>query len=169
MHFHLLILQCFYFFDWLTWLEPFHSVESIGLIIPLCLVAVSPTVASWNLCLSSPPYIVHQQLFLWLYFFEQDINFYFVSCFLLTNQVKVKQHVVDLQLQPLNIVLRKTLDLLQTKDPGEIFAEPVDTDEVGKKKQWSELDSLCKNKIINTLDGSTNSQNWLKSILQGKS
>lgn len=81
----------------------------------------------------------------------------------------MKQHVVDLQLQPLNIVLRKTLDLLQTKDPGEIFAEPVDTDEVGKKKQWSELDSLCKNKIINTLDGSTNSHYWLKSILQGKS
>lgn len=46
------------------------------------------------------------------------------------EQVKVKQHVVDLQLQPLNIVLRKTLELLQTKDPGEIFAEPVDTDEV---------------------------------------
>lgn len=46
------------------------------------------------------------------------------------EQVKVKQHVVDLQLQPLNIVLRKTLDLLQTKDPGEIFAEPVDTEEV---------------------------------------
>lgn len=81
----------------------------------------------------------------------------------------MKQHVVDLQLQPLNIVLRKTLDLLQTKDPGEIFAEPVDTDEVGKKKQWSEFDSLCNNKIINTLDGSTNSQNWHKSILQGKS
>ena len=38
---------------------------------------------------------------------------------------------MDLQLQPLNIVLRKTLDLLMTKDPGEIFAEPVDTEEVG--------------------------------------
>ena len=50
--------------------------------------------------------------------------------FFLCTQVKVKQHVVDLQLQPLNIVLRKTLDLLQTKDPGEIFAEPVDTEEV---------------------------------------
>lgn len=53
--------------------------------------------------------------------------FYFVH-----DQVKVKQHVVDLQLQPLNIVLRKTLDQLQTKDPGEIFAEPVDTEEVSK-------------------------------------
>jgi len=72
----------------------------------------------------------------------------------------VKQHVVDLQLQPLNIVLRKTLDLLQTKDPGEIFAEPVDTDEVGKKEQWSACDSFCNNKIINPLDGLTNSQNW---------
>ena len=49
-------------------------------------------------------------------------------------QVKVKQHVVDLQLQPLNIVLRKTLDLLITKDPGEIFAEPVDTEEVTLSK-----------------------------------
>ena len=50
--------------------------------------------------------------------------------FLLADQVKVKQHAVDLQLQPLNIVLRKTIDVLQTKDPGEIFAEPVDTEEV---------------------------------------
>ena len=87
-----------------------------------------------------------------LLFFEQDINFYFAFCFLLTNQVKVKQHVVDLQLQPLNIVLRKTLDLLQTKDPGEIFAEPVDTDEVGKRKQW--LTDTCLHRIIFSVEAS---------------
>ncbi|EDO40569.1 predicted protein [Nematostella vectensis] len=46
------------------------------------------------------------------------------------EHVKVKQHVVDLKLQPLNIVLRKTLDQVQTKDPGEIFSDPVDTNEV---------------------------------------
>ena len=58
----------------------------------------------------------------------------------------MKQHVVDLQLQPLNIVLRKTLDLLQTKDPGEIFAEPVDTDEVGKGNKW--LAVACLHRIL---------------------
>lgn len=46
------------------------------------------------------------------------------------TQVKVKQHVVDLQLQPLNMVLRKALDQIQTKDPGDIFSEPVDPSEV---------------------------------------
>ena len=66
---------------------------------------------------------------------NHKITFYFKYFYLLTDQVKVKQHVVDLQLQPLNIVLRKTLELLQTKDPGEIFAEPVDTDEVWTQNQ----------------------------------
>lgn len=73
----------------------------------------------------------------------------------------MKQHVVDLQLQPLNIVLRKTLDLLQTKDPGEIFAEPVDTDEVGKKKQWSAFGSLCI-KMNNPLPIVKSWQNYCK-------
>ena len=48
----------------------------------------------------------------------------------------MKQHVVDLQLQPLNLLLRKTLDHLQTKDPAEIFGEPVDTEEVSISILW---------------------------------
>ncbi|KAK3739546.1 hypothetical protein QZH41_016221 [Actinostola sp. cb2023] len=46
------------------------------------------------------------------------------------EHVKAKQHVVDLQLQPLNLVLRKAMDQIQTKDPGDIFSEPVDPSEV---------------------------------------
>ena len=44
----------------------------------------------------------------------------------------MKSHlsVVDLKLKPLTTVLSKTLTQLQAKDPGEIFLEPVDTNEV---------------------------------------
>ena len=101
----------------------------------------------------------------YFHFFEQDINFYFVFCFLLTNQVKVKQHVVDLQLQPLNIVLRKTLDLLQTKDPGEIFAEPVDTDEVGKGNKW--LAVACLHRILFLVETS-DSWKFVPTFLKGQ-
>ena len=77
----------------------------------------------------------------------------------------MKQHVVDLQLQPLNIVLRKTLDLLQTKDPGEIFAEPVDTDEVGKGKQW--LAVACLHRILFLVETS-DSWKFVPTFLKGQ-
>lgn len=40
-------------------------------------------------------------------------------------QVKIQQAAMELQLSPFNVLLRTTLDLLQEKDPAQIFAEPV--------------------------------------------
>ncbi|CAM5072797.1 unnamed protein product [Natator depressus] len=37
---------------------------------------------------------------------------------------------MELQLTPFNVLLRTTLDLLQEKDPAQIFAEPVNLNEV---------------------------------------
>lgn len=36
---------------------------------------------------------------------------------------------MELQLTPFNVLLRTTLDLLQEKDPAQIFAEPVNLNE----------------------------------------
>lgn len=36
---------------------------------------------------------------------------------------------MELQLTPFNVLLRTTLDLLQEKDPAQIFAEPVNLSE----------------------------------------
>ncbi|XP_028589817.1 bromodomain and PHD finger-containing protein 3 isoform X4 [Podarcis muralis] len=46
------------------------------------------------------------------------------------EQVKVQQAAMELQLTPFNVLLRTTLDLLQEKDPAQIFAEPVKLSEV---------------------------------------
>ncbi|XP_060087519.1 bromodomain and PHD finger-containing protein 3 isoform X4 [Heteronotia binoei] len=46
------------------------------------------------------------------------------------EQVKVQQAAMELQLTPFSVLLRTTLDLLQEKDPAEIFAEPVNLSEV---------------------------------------
>ncbi|XP_053248911.1 bromodomain and PHD finger-containing protein 3 isoform X3 [Podarcis raffonei] len=46
------------------------------------------------------------------------------------EQVKVQQAALELQLTPFNVLLRTTLDLLQEKDPAQIFAEPVKLSEV---------------------------------------
>ncbi|KAJ7332923.1 hypothetical protein JRQ81_015103 [Phrynocephalus forsythii] len=46
------------------------------------------------------------------------------------EQVKVQQAAMELQLTPFNVLLRTTLDLLQEKDPAQIFAEPVNLREV---------------------------------------
>ncbi|XP_008943661.1 PREDICTED: bromodomain and PHD finger-containing protein 3-like, partial [Merops nubicus] len=46
------------------------------------------------------------------------------------EQVKVQQAAMELQLTPFNVLLRTTLDLLQEKDAAQIFAEPVDLNEV---------------------------------------
>ncbi|KAM7170284.1 bromodomain and PHD finger-containing protein 3 isoform 1-T1 [Macrochelys suwanniensis] len=46
------------------------------------------------------------------------------------EQVKVQQAAMELQLTPFNVLLRTTLDLLQEKDPAQIFAEPVNLNEV---------------------------------------
>ncbi|XP_058032444.1 bromodomain and PHD finger-containing protein 3 isoform X5 [Ahaetulla prasina] len=46
------------------------------------------------------------------------------------EQVKVQQAAMELQLTPFNVLLRTTLDLLQEKDPAQIFADPVNLSEV---------------------------------------
>ncbi|XP_066480869.1 bromodomain and PHD finger-containing protein 3 isoform X6 [Tiliqua scincoides] len=46
------------------------------------------------------------------------------------EQVRVQQAAMELQLTPFNVLLRTTLDLLQEKDPAQIFAEPVNLSEV---------------------------------------
>ncbi|XP_074645321.1 peregrin-like isoform X2 [Tubulanus polymorphus] len=46
------------------------------------------------------------------------------------EQVRIIQMNTEMQLQPFNVLLRKTLDQLQEKDIGNIFAEPVNGDEV---------------------------------------
>ncbi len=37
---------------------------------------------------------------------------------------------MNIQLQPLNILMKRTLDQLQTKDTSDIFAEPVPLEDV---------------------------------------
>ncbi|XP_065178853.1 peregrin-like isoform X1 [Sycon ciliatum] len=46
------------------------------------------------------------------------------------EDLRMHQHMTDLQLQPLTVLLRRTLDQLQQKDVLKIFAEPVSVDEV---------------------------------------
>ncbi|XP_013909351.1 PREDICTED: bromodomain and PHD finger-containing protein 3 isoform X3 [Thamnophis sirtalis] len=46
------------------------------------------------------------------------------------EQVKVQQAAMELQLTPFNVLMRTTLDLLQEKDPAQIFADPVNLSEV---------------------------------------
>lgn len=45
-------------------------------------------------------------------------------------QVKVHQAALELQLTPMLVLLRSTLQQLQEKDVAQIFAEPVDVKEV---------------------------------------
>ncbi|XP_053562789.1 bromodomain and PHD finger-containing protein 3 isoform X2 [Bombina bombina] len=46
------------------------------------------------------------------------------------EQVKLHQAALELQLTPFTVLLRTTLDLLQEKDPANIFTEPVNLKEV---------------------------------------
>ncbi|CAJ1055349.1 bromodomain and PHD finger-containing protein 3 isoform X1 [Xyrichtys novacula] len=46
------------------------------------------------------------------------------------EQVKIHQAALELQLTPMLVLLRSTLEQLQEKDTGQIFAEPVDIKEV---------------------------------------
>lgn len=45
-------------------------------------------------------------------------------------KVKVHQAALELQLTPMQVLLRSTLDQLQEKDAGQIFAQPVNLKEV---------------------------------------
>ena len=44
--------------------------------------------------------------------------------------MKMCQHVMDLQLCPLDVVLKRVLDRLMRKDPANIFAQPVSVEDV---------------------------------------
>ena len=51
----------------------------------------------------------------------------------LTNshpQLKVAQHLMEMELCPLSYILNRTLDLIFARDTEELFHEPVNTDEV---------------------------------------
>ena len=47
------------------------------------------------------------------------------------EQLKMKQNIKELQLKPLNVLIRRVLERLRRKDPADIFAEPVSVEEVG--------------------------------------
>ena len=55
-----------------------------------------------------------------------------VSCGFLCSlpQLKLQQAALELQLTPVLVLLRSTLDQLQEKDNAQIFSEPVDVKEV---------------------------------------
>lgn len=57
---------------------------------------------------------------------------------MVTPQMKLQQSILEVQLSPLNILLRAVLDQLQEKDQAKIFAQPVSIEEVsgmlGKKR-----------------------------------
>lgn len=53
---------------------------------------------------------------------------FIVSCFFL--QIKLQQSMLEVQLSPLNILLRAVLDQLLEKDQAKIFAQPVSIEEV---------------------------------------
>lgn len=50
-------------------------------------------------------------------------------------QVKVHQAALEMQLTPMLVLLRSTLDQLQEKDTAQIFSEPVDVKEVRNMAQ----------------------------------
>lgn len=54
----------------------------------------------------------------------------YAHCFLVSPQIKMQQAILEVQLSPLNILLRAVLDQLQEKDQAKIFAQPVNIDEV---------------------------------------
>ena len=46
------------------------------------------------------------------------------------EQLRLLQRINELSLRPLNAVMRRVMDRLARKDPADIFAEPVPTDDV---------------------------------------
>lgn len=55
-------------------------------------------------------------------------------CFLVSPQIKLQQSILEVQLSPLNILLKAVLDQLQEKDQAKIFAQPVSIEEVRGEK-----------------------------------
>ena len=48
----------------------------------------------------------------------------------MNSQLRMLQQTSELQLRPLNVVMKRILDRLGRKDPANIFAEPVSLEEV---------------------------------------
>ncbi len=46
------------------------------------------------------------------------------------EQLRLLHTIGELQLRPLNLVMRRVLDRIARKDPADIFADPVSIDEV---------------------------------------
>ena len=59
------------------------------------------------------------------------------------EQLKMVQNIKELQLKPLNVLIRRVLERLRRKDPADIFAEPVSVDEVSWSVVKSSQDSQC--------------------------
>ena len=53
------------------------------------------------------------------------------------EHLKMVQSIKELQMKPLNLLVRRVLERLRRKDPADIFAEPVSVEEVG-------LQCVCK-------------------------
>ena len=47
-----------------------------------------------------------------------------------SNQLKVAQQLMEMELCPLSYILNRTLDLLFARDTDALFHDPVDVDEV---------------------------------------
>lgn len=46
------------------------------------------------------------------------------------EHLKMVQSIKELQMKPLNTLIRRMIERLRRKDPADIFAEPVSVDEV---------------------------------------
>ena len=46
------------------------------------------------------------------------------------EHLKMIQSIKELQMKPLNLLIRRMLERLRRKDPADIFAEPVSVEEV---------------------------------------
>ncbi|XP_077982375.1 peregrin-like isoform X2 [Glandiceps talaboti] len=75
------------------------------------------------------------------------------------EQIKVNQLTVEMQLQPFNILLKRTLDQLEERDTGNIFAEPVNTKEVPdylevitEPMDFSTIHTRLENHFYKTMD-----------------
>ena len=64
------------------------------------------------------------------------------------EHLKMVQSIKELQMKPLNTLIRRMIERLRRKDPADIFAEPVSVDEVSycseeEKKEFFLADHCC--------------------------
>ena len=46
------------------------------------------------------------------------------------EQLRLMENIAELQLRPLNLLMRRMLERIARKDPADIFADPVSVEEV---------------------------------------